>query len=232
MLCGTGSNLSTAKMDRAAMRQELGIDANAFVACMQANITACKRSCDIDQGVCLVVDAISSAQARPKLLLAGRLDDRYGVLTQLRDGLGLTEDVVFLGPVRDIASLLGAADLGVHSSWLEGCPNGVLECMASGLAVVGTDIAGIREAVGPEGSALLAPESRNVEAFAQRIITQMRDPDQRQRNGRSNRTRIAELFNPEMTVPGRWRIYQRRIDEKLTARTLVMQPTAQATPEI
>jgi hypothetical protein len=72
-------------------------------------------------------------QLAPVILPAGRLDGTADSLKALDYDLNLGSSVRCLGGVSDICGLLGAAELGVFSSRLEGCPNGVLECMASGL---------------------------------------------------------------------------------------------------
>ena len=71
--------------------------------------------------------------------------------------LELGAHVHFLGPVDDVGALLAELDLGVLSPREEACPNGVLECMAAGLAVVGTDNDGIREVLGESSGRFLAP---------------------------------------------------------------------------
>jgi len=85
---------------------------------------------------------------------------------------------------------LSAVDLGVFSSRSEGCPNGVLECMAAGLAVVGTDIEGIRET----GIQFLAPPA-DAEHFAQIVLKLADDPDLRATTGAANQSRIKERYN-------------------------------------
>src|SRR5215203_7381277 len=89
------------------------------------------------------------------LVLAGRHDDAYESLVVLSYELGIERNVRFAGHVSDVPGLLSAVDIGVFSSLSEGCPNGVLECMAAGLAVAGTDIEGLREVTGC--SELLTP---------------------------------------------------------------------------
>jgi glycosyltransferase involved in cell wall biosynthesis len=66
--------------------------------------------------------------------------------------------------------------------------------MAAGLAVVGTDIEGIREVVGPSGVRLLAPPG-DAEALAQVILKLAGDPNLCPRIGEESRKRISESFN-------------------------------------
>ena len=101
-------------------------------------------------------------------MLAGRPEGRRELLEVLARDLGLGERVRFVGDVDDVAGLLGASDVGVLSSTpLEGCPNAVIESMAAGLPVVGTDIPGVREALGDEGRPfLVAAEDPGAGALA------------------------------------------------------------------
>jgi glycosyltransferase involved in cell wall biosynthesis len=97
--------------------------------------------------------------------------------------------VRFAGYVSDVAGLLRAVDIGVFSSRSEGCPNGVLECMAAGLAVVATDIEGVREVMG--SSEFLAPVG-DAEAMARAILKLAADPAVCARIGAANKKRISE----------------------------------------
>src|SRR5205085_3817786 len=127
------------------------------------------------------------------LVLAGAFFETHLNLKALAYDLDLGKSVRFLGGVKDVSGLLSAVDVGVHSSVNEGVPNGVLECMAAGLAVVGTDYPGIREAVG-SGHDFLAPPF-DVEALAERLIKLALDRDARERAGQANRIRIETDFH-------------------------------------
>jgi glycosyltransferase involved in cell wall biosynthesis len=104
--------------------------------------------------------------------------------------------VHFLGEVEDTGSLLRSIDLFTFSSFNEGVPNAVLEAMACGLAVAGTDYAGIREAIGDEGAVLLAPP-RDAEALADRIVQAALDPELCARLGRAGQERVRAHFSIE-----------------------------------
>jgi glycosyltransferase involved in cell wall biosynthesis len=136
-------------------------------------------------------------------------------LKTLAYDLDLGPSVRFLGHVADIPSLLGAVDLGVFSSQLEGCPNGVLECMAAGLAVVATDIPGVREAMGSQNDGILAIPG-DFGDMASKITRLALDPALRTRYGSANRERVQQLFGVDRMcletaaliakgLQGRWR---------------------------
>ena len=185
-----GIEVSPPQSDRCTWRARLEIDETAFVACMVANLHANKDHQTLLKAWRLVVDALKRDAV---LVLAGRHYGAYESLVELTNELGLSNSVRFAGQVSDVAGLLSAVDLGVFSSRSEGCPNGVLECMAAGLAVVGTDIEAIREVVGEK---FLAP-SGDAQRFAQVILELADDPDLRATIGSANESKIKEQYNAQ-----------------------------------
>ena len=141
--------------DRAVWRRRLGLGDDTFVACMVANISPYKDHATLVRAWGEFVKRTGDA-CSPVLLLAGRFDGREEALRRLGEDLGIGGSIRFLGKVADVDGLLTATDLFVYSSKSEGIPNAVLEAMAVGLPVSATDIPGIREAVGPDGSRFLA----------------------------------------------------------------------------
>lgn len=181
--------------DRSTWRRRLGADTRTFLACMLANVHPPKDHVTLLRAWRTVVDSLAAEGRTARLALAGRVeqgDELHRLVAELR----LQEHTVLLGEVDDVAGLLAAVDLGVLSSYSEGCPNAVLECMAAGLAVVATDVRGIREAVGPENHTLLAPVA-NPAALAARILQMARDPQARRQFGDTNRRRIDTAFSVE-----------------------------------
>lgn len=152
-----GVTLSPPVKTRAAWRRDLNIEESSPVACMLANITSYKDYPTLLRAWRLVVDRWGPKPNRPVLLLAGREGDAFEQIRSLVSDLGLENVVWFLGAVDDVASLLNAVEIGVLSSPSEGCPNAVLEYMASGLPVAGSDVAGIRDVLPPEGLPFLSP---------------------------------------------------------------------------
>lgn len=178
-------------------RSDLGIPPDVPLAVMVANLTARKDHETLVRAWGVVHAELPSAV----LVLAGDHGERTQPCRDLAAQLGIAASVKFPGAVADVSGLLSAATIGVFSSRLEGCPNGVLECMASGLSVAGTDIPGISEALGAQGQPWLAPAGDHA-ALGARILKLMLDPSARAAEGRRNRLRIESEFSPERMVEG------------------------------
>ena len=177
---------------RTAWRERLEIDDDAFVACMIANLHSNKDHNTLLTAWREVVNVRPSAV----LVLAGRHDNAYESLLALSYELEIDRAVRFTGHVDDVPGLLSAVDIGVFSSRSEGCPNGVLECMAAGLAIAATDIEGVREVVGPQGVEFLAAAG-DAKGLAQAILKLARDPSLCETIGAENRKRIREQYDSQ-----------------------------------
>lgn len=186
--------LEPQKFDRKTWRLKLGIPEQTFVACMVGNLHSYKDHSTLLKSWRLVMDAFKSENRAALLVLAGHFGNTYKELCQLLQDLGINQTVRFLGSVEDISGLLATSDLGVFSSRFEGSPNGVLECMKAGLAIVATDIPGIREALSEDYPFLALPGDANV--FAEKILTLYTNPDLRRTIGKINRERVSTEFNP------------------------------------
>jgi glycosyltransferase involved in cell wall biosynthesis len=194
-----GVELPEPVRDRAVWRQTLQLTQNTFVGCMLANIHQNKDHDTLLRAWRIVVDNLPPRWDQAVLLLAGWLHPEADNIRTLTRELNLGDSVRFLGAVDDVAGLLSASDLGVFSSRSEGCPNGLLECMASGLPVVGTDIPGIREAVGPAGLEHLAPPD-DARTFARRVLFLAHHVDSAASVGRAHRDRVLSEFSSSNMV--------------------------------
>lgn len=177
-------------------RAELGLPSDAFVATMVANLHAKKDHATLIAAWRLVLDDDVMRGRAAHLLLAGRFSDAHEALVAQVQQLGLERHVHFLGQVQNVADLYKTADLAVFSSYNEGIPNAVLEAMSQRLAVVATDYAGIREAVGPGGLEMLA-RPRDARDLADKLLLAVRNSTLRVRLGEEGRRRVAEHFSVE-----------------------------------
>ena len=97
-------------------------------------------------------------------------------LEKLAAELGLEAQVQFLGVVRDVPQRLMAHQVCVLSTHYEGMPLALLEGMAAGCAVIGSDVPGVREALEHGVDGLLVAES-DPAALADALERLLRDTD-------------------------------------------------------
>ena len=194
-----GVELAPAVYDRVSWRKHLGVEPQTFLACMVANIHSYKDHATLLKAWKIVLRAMRSKNREAVLLLAGWLHPHADTVKALASQLNLLETVRFLGPVDDVTGLLLAVDLGVFSSKTEGCPNAILEYMASGLPIVATDILGVREAIGPTGLEYLAAPD-DTDSFAQKILAIAERPSLASSLGKVYRERIRADFSPDQMV--------------------------------
>jgi glycosyltransferase involved in cell wall biosynthesis len=213
-----GISLPRPIADRQQWRDRLGLSSNDFAACMLANLGPYKDHQSLVLAWQIIAERAASTQQKAVLLLAGRGDDaRTAGLKRLIDERGLADNVRLIGMVNDISGLLHASDIYIHSSLTEGSPNAILEAMAAGLPVVGTDIPGIREAVGPEGTAYLT-QVGDYHGMAETIKTLMDDVALRNNYGMTLKARVETNFSMEQMCSASARVIA-------TALSAAMNPT-------
>ena len=120
-------------------------------------------------------------------------------LKALATQLGLGSSVTFLGPVRDVASLLKRSALFVLPSLSEGISLTLLEAMASGLPVVATNVGGNPEVVAEGETGLLVP-ARSPARLAEAMTRLLRDPLLAKRMGDAGRRRVETDFDVRSMV--------------------------------
>ena len=194
---------------KAEWRSRLSAREDDFVVAMVAHLRLGKDYETLLRAWCLVGDALA-ARGRRGVLAVGGTGPVEVAAKALAFDLGLGSSVRFLGHVEDVGGLLSVCNAGVLSSLREGCPNWVLECMAVGLPVAGTDIPGIREAVGPEGYPYLAPAG-DAQALADVIVHIADDPEGSRRLGERNAARVQAEFSVARMLEGETGVLERAL---------------------
>ena len=151
-----------------------------------------------EKGLKYLVDAIkiiSGLKSNVKFLLIGDGPLRAKIIERLNK-YGLTGQTVFTGrvPHEKIYDLISKASVFVLPSVKEGMPMVLLEVMASGKPVIGSDISGISDVVTHGQNGLLVPP-RNPEALANAVLTLLNDESLRRRLGRNARQLMVEKYS-------------------------------------
>jgi glycosyltransferase involved in cell wall biosynthesis len=172
---------------RREVREEFGFPADAKLVGLVACLKPQKAPVDFIRAASLVTH-----REQARFLVVGDGEERPAVEREIKR-LGLEGRVVLAGWRRDVPRLLPAFDVLALSSLWEGLPCVLAQALASGVAVVATDVDGTREAVaeGVTGRLVLPGEP---EALARALVELLADPAALQRMGAAGTGR-AKAFS-------------------------------------
>ena len=154
--------------------------------------------------------AAASRGTDARLMLVGDGPDQAECRRVARE-LGVEERATFLGARDSLPELLAPADVFVLASREESFGLSALEAMACGTPVVSTAVGGVSEVVEDGVSGYLAP-ANDLDAFADRLASLLRDRDRAAEMGRAARRRAAENFERRSVVRRYERIYGRLVE--------------------
>jgi len=178
--------------------QEFGIEKNRPLVSMIANITDRKDHDTLFKAWSIVIlDCKSKQLELPFLVLAGRKCNTYDKLRLLAFDLKLSDHIGFTGELNPVQPLIEHSLFCGFSSNLEGCPNGVLECMERGKAVIGTNISGILQALGDAYTIECLTKPNDPIDLANKILQLYTNPKLISEIGQYNKDRILNEFSVE-----------------------------------
>jgi glycosyltransferase involved in cell wall biosynthesis len=135
---------------------------------------------------------------------------RLEAMRELSSSLGLDDCVELPGTVGTdaVRRLLSEATVAVLTSASEGMPGTLMEAMATGVPVVGTDVGGTNELVVDGESGLLVPpyDPPAVAAALGRVLS---DGALRERLATGGRRRMEDCFSLEVMLSAKERLYRR-----------------------
>lgn len=164
-----------------------------------------------------------------RVLVAGRNGKLTDTLVELQEALSLERQVAFLGHRDDVPELLAAADIFVFPSLYEGMPGAVIEAMAAGLPIVGTDIPAMRELLGTGRGARLVPPG-SPEDLAGAIRDLLLDPELRARMGERSLHMFDARPSLETSVEHMVALYRRIVGSGRHVRSSTEQPIREGRP--
>ncbi len=186
---------------RRELREELDIPPGAPLLGVVAALTDHKGHRYLLEAMPRVLEALPETV----LLLAGDGELREELEAQAAE-LGLAPAVRFLGYRNDVPRILGALDLFVMPSKLEGLGTSVVDAMLAGVPVVATRAGGLPELIEDGVTGLLA-EPRSPESLAARILEAMGNIGLRKRL-RARALQVAqERFSADAMVEGTLKAY-------------------------
>ncbi|MHA1829480.1 MAG: glycosyltransferase family 4 protein [Candidatus Heimdallarchaeaceae archaeon] len=189
-----GSNVTKSP---AEIKCEFGLDCSTFLIGLVANfqewkghITVVNAIAEIKEKypnvVCLLVGDISKVKEDQMYF--------YSVKREI-ESRGLNKNVIITGFREDIANIINALDILVHSS-IRPEPFGrvIIEAMSLGKPVIATNIGGPSEIIENEISGVLVPP-QDVITLSCKIIELMNDHFMREQIGQRAKKRVIKEFN-------------------------------------
>jgi glycosyltransferase involved in cell wall biosynthesis len=127
-------------------------------------------------------------------------------LERLASAVGLGDRVVFTGAMMRPECVLNRLDVYTVPSDTEQMPISLLEAMAAGLPVVGTDVGDVRTMVADSNRDFIVPVNDEA-AFADRLAALIRDPARRRALGDANRERVIRNYHIDAMVAAYDRLF-------------------------
>ncbi len=182
--------------EQPVLRHELGLADDDLVV-------GCVGNLRVEKNQELLIRALALLQGQDrnvKVLLIGDGPSR-SFLENLTQELGVEDKVLFLGIRHDVPRLYGVMDVYCLPSRYEGLPLTLLEAMAAGTPIVGTDVLGISEVIQHRQNGLLVADN-DPEKLKDALITLEQNLALRTALAESGRTRVDAAYSFAAFVSG------------------------------
>lgn len=189
--------------DRIRARAEMDVPAGAVVVATVGRLTAIKQHA-------LFLDMaarLAAVDDRALFLIVGDGELRPALEAQAA-AAGIGGRVRFLGWRGDLDRVYGATDIFVLTSRNEGTPVALIEAMASGVAVVSTDVGGVRDVIASEAAGARVPfEDHDALFEAVKLLSD--SPERRAAAGTAARETVRQRFDLRRLAQDLQRVYRR-----------------------
>jgi glycosyltransferase involved in cell wall biosynthesis len=192
---------------RGQSKKELGLGEGPVVGII-ARLSEVKGHAYLIQAMRLVRAQVPDAQ----LVIAGEGSLKKDLIA-LAGSLGLREHIFFLPNTADTRKLLSVMDVFALPSLHEGLGLALMEAMAAGVAVVGSDIGGIKSLIQHRHSGLLVAPG-DAQGLAEAIVELLKDAQKRKLFAQSARELIVRDFSQEEMISKTEGVYLRCLSEK------------------
>jgi glycosyltransferase EpsF len=198
----------TESTKRLAFRESMGWPSDAIVLLHVGRFCGQKNH----EGILRIFQAVHRVQPLARLALIGDGLLRPSI-EQLAVTMDMTDSIQFLGIRDDVSSIMTCADIFIFPSLFEGLGAVLLEANAAGLPVVGSDVAGLSEAVANGKTGFLHPVD-DCQAMVQSILLLIQDPALRADMGAAGRERVRERFSTSASAKRLLEVYDECVSER------------------
>jgi len=188
-------------------RKELGLSDGPAIGII-ARLSDVKGHIYLIEAMKIVLNTLPNAQ----LLIVGEGKMKEELINRV-NSLGIQKNIFFIPAVADTRDVLGVMDLFVMPSLKEGLGLALMEAMAQGLAVVGSDVGGIKSLIqdGINGLLVKPADSQDI---ARAILELLQDTRKRDSLGREAQNFIRKNFSQEKMVTQTEEVYLECLNAK------------------
>ncbi|MGA4719652.1 N-acetyl-alpha-D-glucosaminyl L-malate synthase BshA [Fictibacillus nanhaiensis] len=195
------------RSNNAELRQTYGIEENEKVIVHISNFRKVKRLEDVIKSFALIRKELTS-----KLLLIGNGPELTTACELVRE-LDIEDDVLFLGKQENVGELFSICDLKLLLSEKESFGLVLLEAMACGVPVIGTNIGGIPEVI-VDGETGYMVELGCPETVAEKAIALLQDEEKLMAFRENSVRHVKENFLSDKIVSIYEDIYYSLIEDR------------------
>jgi glycosyltransferase involved in cell wall biosynthesis len=195
------------KVDKIEIKKELGLSDGPVVGIV-ARLSDVKGHIYLIEAMKIVLENVKDAQ----LLIVGE-GKMKETLSNLTKRLGMERNIFFISSVNDTRNVLSAMDLFALPSLKEGLGLALMEAMAQGLAVIGSDVGGIRNLIKHGYNGLLVKPA-DTKGLAYAILELLGHSEKREILGRNARLFISQNFSLSNMVLETERVYLECVNAK------------------
>jgi len=140
-------------------------------------------------------------------------DNSEDVIAHMVDQYALADKVQFMGYREDVDDLLKAMDIFCLPSHQEGLPMSIIEAMATGLPVIGTDVPGIRIVVKSNRNGFLVASNNQAE-LTRALIQLVSDAGLRKKMGEAGRADVEKYYSLKKCIEEYSALFESLIDQR------------------
>ena len=141
------------------------------------------------------------------LVFVGDGPDRSALENYVREKKELKDKVFFVGSKNNVKDYYKIFDVFVMSSLAEGIPMTLLESMSMAVPHLVTSVGGINEVI-LNGRTGLAVESKDINAFTEKMLEMHKERKNLSIMSENSRARIVDKFSQEVMIKAYDNIYQ------------------------